>query len=81
VGRSSSRAILTKIYIKSRFKAIGIWLFNPKTMDIKIQPSQIYITKLIKDQGSENNTRNDEVDQNQYWGKKCAVVKLLHIYR
>jgi len=31
-------------------------------MDIKTQLSQIYITKLVNDQGSENNTRNDEVD-------------------
>jgi hypothetical protein len=50
-------------------------------MDIKTWPSQIYIEELINDQGNENSIRSDEVDRNQYWGKKCAIVKLLHIYR
>jgi hypothetical protein len=50
-------------------------------MDIKTQPPQTYITELVNDQGSENNTINDEVDQNQYWGEKCVVVKLQHIYK
>jgi hypothetical protein len=50
-------------------------------MDIKTQPPQTYITELVDDQGSENNTINDEVDQNQCWGEKCVVVKLQHIYK
>ncbi len=57
------------------------WPFNPKAMDIKTWPSQIYVEELINDQGNENSIRSDEVDRNQYWGKKCAIVKLLHIYR
>jgi hypothetical protein len=40
--------------------AIGIWPFNPKIMDIKTQPSQIYIIKLVNYQGSEDNTTDDE---------------------
>ncbi len=31
----------------------------------KIQPSQIYIAKLINDQEIKNNTTYDEVNQNQ----------------
>jgi hypothetical protein len=38
-------------------------------MDSKIEPSQIYTTQLI----------NDQVDQNQDWGEKCASTKILHI--
>jgi hypothetical protein len=48
-------------------------------MDNKIQPSQIYIAERVTDQGSEDNTTYDEVDQNQNWGEECAVVELLHI--
>jgi len=70
---------LKKIKIKSRFKATCIWPFNPKAMDNKTQLSQIYITKPINDQGSEDNTMDDEVDQNEDWGEKCATTKVLHI--
>jgi len=48
-------------------------------MDNKTQLSQIYITKPINDQGSEDNTMDDEVDQNEDWGEKCATTKVLHI--
>jgi hypothetical protein len=61
------------------FMTINIWPFNPKAMHNKIQPSQIYITKPINNQGNENNTIDDEVDHNQDWGEKCATVKILHI--
>jgi hypothetical protein len=48
-------------------------------MDNKTQPSQIYITQLVNDQGSEDNTTNDEVDQDEDWGKKYASTELLYI--
>jgi hypothetical protein len=48
-------------------------------MDNKTPPSQIYIAKTINDQGSEDNTTYDEVDQNQDWGEECAAIELLHI--
>jgi len=44
-------------------------------MDIKTWPSQIYIKKLVNDQGNENSIRSDEVDRNQYWGKKMCNCK------
>jgi hypothetical protein len=37
-------------------------------MDNKIQPTQIYIAQPINDQGNEDNTTYDEVDQSQNWG-------------
>jgi hypothetical protein len=43
-------------------------------MDNKTQFSQIYIAKPINDRGSEDNTMDDEVDQNQDWGEKCATT-------
>jgi hypothetical protein len=46
-------------------------------MHNKIQPSQIYIAKSINDQGSENNTIDNEVDHNQNWGEKCATIEFL----
>ncbi len=56
---------------------INIPPFNPKAMHKKIQPSQIYIAKSINDQGSENNTIDNEVDHNQNWGEKCATIEFL----
>ncbi len=80
MGRSNFKAITkNKIKIKSRFKATCIWPFNPKAMDNMTQLSQTYIAKPINDQGSEDNTMDDEVDQNQDWGEKCAIIKNLHI--
>ncbi len=43
------------------------------------QLSQTYIAKPINDQGSEDDTMDDEVDQNQDWGEKCAIIEILHI--
>jgi hypothetical protein len=43
---------LTKKNIKVGFKAIGIWLFNPKAMDNKTQPSKIYIATSINKHGN-----------------------------
>ncbi len=40
--------------------AMGIWPFDPKVMDNKIQPSQIYIIEPVNYQGSEDNTIDDE---------------------
>ncbi len=41
---------LTKKNIKFGCKVINIWLFNPKVMDIKIQPLKMYIVPNINDQ-------------------------------
>jgi hypothetical protein len=48
-------------------------------MDSKTQLSQIYIAKLVNDQGSKDDTTNDEANHNQDWEEKCATTKLLHI--
>ncbi len=48
-------------------------------MDSKTQLSQIYIARLVNDQGSEDDTTNDEINHNQDWEEKCATTKLLHI--
>jgi hypothetical protein len=46
-------------------------------MDNKTQLSQIYITKPINDQGSEDNTMDDEVDKNQDRREICATTEAL----
>jgi hypothetical protein len=38
-------AILSKINIKNGFKVIRIWPFNPKAMDGRTKPSELYTTK------------------------------------
>jgi hypothetical protein len=55
------KTIINKKNMKFKFRATCIWPFNPIAMDIKTQPSQIYITELVNDQGNENKIRNDEV--------------------
>jgi hypothetical protein len=53
---------LTKKNIKVGFKAIGIWYFNPKVMDNKIQPWEIYTIISINNHGSDKKkyTSNEE---------------------
>jgi hypothetical protein len=47
------------------FGATCIWPCNPKVMNSKIQPSQIYIADPINDQEIESYITYDEADQNQ----------------
>ncbi len=47
---------LTKYNIKSRFKAIGIWTYNPQTMDNKIQPLNICTIPSKNEGGEEDYT-------------------------
>ncbi len=50
-------------------------------MDNNIQPSQIYTTTSVNDQGNENFITNDQAKHNQDQGKKIAITKLqLKIY-
>jgi hypothetical protein len=55
MGRLGFRIIIHQKNIEYRFKALGIWLFNPKVMDTKKQPSKIYTTTNINNQGNEDN--------------------------
>ncbi len=52
-----------------------MWPFNPKAMDNKTEPSQIYTTQPVNDQGNEDNTTNDEVDQKARLGEKNCIYK------
>jgi len=38
-------AALSKTNLKNGFKVIGIWPFNPKAMDGRTKPSELYTTK------------------------------------
>ncbi len=48
-------------------------------MDINIQLLQIHIIELVNDQGSEDNTIDDETNHNQDWGKESVAIIFLHI--
>jgi hypothetical protein len=70
MGRSNFKPIVHKKKIKFGFKATCIWLFNPKAMDNKIQPSKIYILININNQGNEYDYTIDErIDHNQDWAR------------
>jgi hypothetical protein len=48
-------AILSKRNINNGFKVIGIWHFNPKAMDGRTKPSELY---TIKDNNIASNEKN-----------------------
>jgi len=51
---------LTKQNIKVRFRVIGIWPFNPKAMDEKTKPTNIYTTMNSNhDEGDDHYTSKD----------------------
>jgi hypothetical protein len=74
---------LTKKNINVGFKATCIWPFNPKAMDNKLRPSEIYTATNITDHGSdqEEYTSNEEIDRNQsqQWREESIVAKFLHM--
>jgi hypothetical protein len=59
MGRSSLRASLITIVHKKKIKygfiTISIWPFNPKAMDGKTQPLEVYIATNMNNVGSEKN--------------------------
>jgi hypothetical protein len=44
-GDKALNVALSKRNIKNGFKVIRIWLFNPKVMDGKTKPSELYIVE------------------------------------
>ncbi len=62
--------------LKFGFKTTSIWPFNPKAIDSKTQPLEIYIVANISNQESANNyTTYEEIDHNQYWGARTYYCK------
>jgi hypothetical protein len=53
--------------IKARFKATSIWPFNPKAMDNKTWPLEIYTTTSINNHGNDQDeyTSNEQTNCNK----------------
>jgi hypothetical protein len=69
-----------KKHIKYRFRFIRIWPLNPKVMDNKTKPSEVYIVVNF------NNARNEkeyiiknEVKNNLQWGEESTTIEFLHM--
>jgi len=58
---------LTKHNIKFGFRVCKIWPLNPKAIEVKTNPSNIYTTptKNHSKKGEEDYNLNDGVDENQ----------------
>ncbi len=56
---------LTKKKIKVGFRGIGIWPFNPKAMENKTQPTNIYTTRNSNGDrgGKDHYSSNNQVGQ------------------
>jgi hypothetical protein len=53
---------------------MGIWPLNPKVMDNKTKPWNIYtITNLNNARSEKDYTTEKEVENNPQWGKKCKT--------
>ncbi len=65
--------------VKCGFRVVGIGPFNPKAMDEKTRPYEIYITITIHI----SNENNDNFDQTIYdidqWDENGATTQLLNI--
>jgi len=72
---------LTKKYIKSRFRTIGVWPINLKAMDSKTRPLEVYtIAANINNAKSEEDyTTEGEAENNQQWGEDFVAVEFFHI--
>ncbi len=83
MGRSSLRASLIAIkHPKYGFITISIQAFNPKAMDGKTQPLEVYITTNMNNVGSEKDYTTQEEDKNnQQQGKEFVVAELFHIVK
>jgi hypothetical protein len=47
LGKERFEHIFEQKNVKNGFRVIGIWLFDPKAMDEKTRPNEIYITITI----------------------------------
>jgi len=74
---------LMKKNIKVGLKATSIWSFNPKAMDNKTRPLEIYTTRNINNHGcdQEEYTSDEQTDYNksQQWREKFTIVELFQI--
>jgi len=73
---------LTKKNMKVGFKATSIWPFNPKAMDNKTRPLEIYTTKNINHgNDQEDYTSDEQIDYNktQQWKEEFTIVEPFHI--
>ncbi len=69
-------ATLSKKNIKNGFKVTRIWPFNPKAMDGRTKPSELYTIENNIIASNENNVKNfDEgLNDTQGWGGHGTIV-------
>ncbi len=70
---------LTQKNIKSGFKVRGIWPLNPKAMDHKIRPSNVYTTTLANILDEDNEGFDDTTNEQKQWGENGVTTQLMNI--
>ncbi len=73
--------VLSKRNIKNGFQVIGIWPFNPKAMDGRTKPNELYIANHNNNTSNEDNVKkfNGTMNDTKGWGEDGVVVKLINI--
>jgi hypothetical protein len=70
---------LTQKNIKSGFKVKGIWPLNPKAMDHKIRPSNVFTTTLANILDEDNEGFDDTTNEQKQWGENGVISQLTNI--
>jgi hypothetical protein len=67
---------LSKKNIKSGFKVIGIWPFNPKAMDGRTKPSEFYFVDCNNNTSYEDNQENSDeaINDAESWGENGTIA-------
>ncbi len=79
MGKEGFEHIFEQKNVKSGFRVIGIWSFNPKAMDEKTRPNEIYIIITIHISNEDNDSFDETIFDIDQWGENGATTQLLNI--
>jgi hypothetical protein len=65
---------MTQKNIKNGFKVTKIWPLNPKAMDHKIRPFNVYTRTLANISDENNEGSNDTTNEQEQWGENGVII-------
>jgi hypothetical protein len=79
LGRKGFEHIFEQKNVKSGIRVMGIWPFDPKAMDEKSRPNEIYRTITIHISNEDNDSFNATIYDIDQWGENGLNTQLLNI--
>jgi hypothetical protein len=80
MGRLGLTIIIHKNKISFGLKTTCIWPLNPKAIDNKTRPLEVYIATNLNNGGSEEDyTIENEAKNNPQWGDGFVIIEFMHI--